>query len=160
MSVSRRRFLRSGATAVLTTAAALHTVPQVFAQIGAKHDPSRDFQIPYEAQQDPLFFFRRETFQPYVGGAFRVSAGRRGLDMTLEKVRDCTSNTRARAVTNRKARETDCFALVFSSRGELSDLTTVYDVKHPALGEFTLFLTRRDGPDGVYFYEAVFNRPL
>ena len=160
MPVSRRRFLRSGATAVLTTAAALHAFPHAFAQIGAKHDPSRDFQLPYEAQQDPLFFFRRETFQPYVGGTFRVSAGRRGVDMTLDNVRDCTPSARALAVTKKKARETDCFALTFSSRGELSDLTTVYDVKHPALGGFALFLTRRDGPDGVYFYEAVFNRAL
>jgi len=160
MSVSRRSFLRSGATAVLTTATALHAIPFAFAQIGAKHDPSRDFQIPYEAQRDPLFFFRRETFQPYVGGTFRVSAGKRGFKMMLDKVRDCTPGASGRALSNKKARETDCFALVFSSRGELSDLTTVYDVEHSALGKFALFLTRRDGPDGAYFYEAVFNRVL
>jgi hypothetical protein len=42
----------------------------------------------------------------------------------------------------------------------LTDLTSIYDVEHGALGKFALFLTRRDGTRGTYFYEAVFNRAL
>ena len=74
MPVTRRSFLRSGATAALTTAVALKAAPMAFAQIGAKPDPTRDVPIPYEARQSPLVSFKRETFEPYVGGIFRVRA--------------------------------------------------------------------------------------
>jgi hypothetical protein len=156
MPVSRRRFLRSGATAVLATAAALQVAPLAFAQIGAKPDPSRDFEVPSEMSQSPLSYFKRETFEPYVGGTFRVSAGEHSLDMTLTKVRGCELSARGRKLT-KKMRQSDCFVLVFNSGGTLTDLTTIYDVEHGALGKFALFLTRRDNPAGGYFYEAVFN---
>ncbi|HEX8501248.1 MAG TPA: hypothetical protein VF659_11755 [Pyrinomonadaceae bacterium] len=156
MPVTRRSFLKSGATAALTTAVALKAAPLAFAQIGAKPDPKRDFPVPFQAQQSPLFFFKRETFQPYVGGTFHVSAGARGLDMTLTKVRGCEISARGRGLA-KKVRETDCFALVFTADDKLSDLTTIYDVEHAALGKFALFLTEREGPNGTYFYEAVFN---
>ena len=157
MPVTRRSFLRSGATAVLATAAVLQAAPAAFSQIGAKPDPRRDFDVPFQAQQSPLFFFKRETFQPYVGGTFRVSAGANGYDMTLTKVRGCEISARGKGLT-KKTRQSDCFALVFSSDGELTDLTTIYDVEHGALGKFALFLTHRDNPDGGHFYEAVFNQ--
>ena len=160
MPVTRRSFLRSGATAALTTAVALKIAPMAFAQIGAKPDPTRDFPIPYEAQQSPLAFFKRETFQPYVGGTFNVRAGAHAVEMTLTKVRGCEVSARGRQLT-KKSRPTDCFALIFTANDKLTDLTSIYDVEHAALGNFALFLTRRDGPSkGTYFYEAVFNHPL
>ena len=157
MPVTRRSFLRSGATAILATAAVLQAAPAAFSQIGAKHDPKRDFETPFEAQQRPTFLFTRETFQPYVGGTFRVSAGANGYDMTLIKVRGNEISERGKGLT-KKARQSDSFVLVFNSNGELTDLTTIYDVEHAALGKFVVFLTRRDNPDGGYFYEAVFNQ--
>ena len=157
MPVSRRSFLRSGATAALTTAVALKAAPMAFAQIGAKPDPTRDFQVPFESQQSSLFFFKRESFEPYVGGTFRVRAGARALDMTLTKVRGLEISARGRGLAKKPMRETDSFALVFTADDKLSDLTTIYDVEHSALGKFALFLTERDGPNGTYFYEAVFN---
>lgn len=159
MPVTRRSFLRSGATAALTTAVALNVAPLAFGQIGAKPDPARDFQTPYEAKQGPLFSFKRETFEPYVGGTFRVRAGAHAVDMTLTKVRGCEISARGRGLT-KKARQSDCFALVFTADETLTDLTSIYDVEHAALGSFALFLTRRDGPRGTYFYEAVFNHAL
>jgi hypothetical protein len=159
MPVTRRSFLRSGATAALTATIALKAAPMAFGQIGAKPDPSRDFPVPYEAQKSPLFSFKRETFQPYVGGIFRVSAGASVVEMTLTKVRGCEISARGRGLT-KKARQTDCFALVFTADDTLTDLTSIYDVEHAALGKFALFLTRRDGPHGTYFYEAVFNHAL
>lgn len=157
MPVTRRSFLRSGATAALTAAVALKAAPMAFAQIGAKPDPTRDFQTPYEAQQSPLFSFKSETFQPYVGGIFRVRAGAHAVDMTLVKVRDYVASARGRALTKR-ARPSDSFTLVFTADEALTDLTSIYDVEHAALGKFALFLTRRDGPRGTHFYEAVFNQ--
>ncbi|HEX7317146.1 MAG TPA: hypothetical protein VF297_24820 [Pyrinomonadaceae bacterium] len=155
MPVSRRRFL-SGATAVLTTAAALQLSPIAFAQIGAKPDPARDFPLPQEAHQSPLISFTRETFEPYVGGIFRARAGANSIEMKLEKVRGLQLSARGKGLT-KKSRQSDSFALDFSSSGTLTDLTTIYDIEHGALGTFALFLTRHDNPQGGYYYEAVFN---
>lgn len=159
MPVSRRSFLMSGATTVLTTAVALQLSPQVFAQVGAKPDPRRDHPVPFEAQQSPTFYFKRETFEPYVGGIFRARAGQHSIEMKLDTVRGCEVSASGKKLT-KKSRPTDCFALVFSSKGTLTDLTTIYDIEHGALGTFPLFLTRRDGPQGTYYYEAVFNHTL
>lgn len=160
MPVTRRSFLRSGATAALTTAIALKAAPLAFGQISSKPDTTRDPQIPYEAKQSPLFTFKRETFQPYVGGTFRVRAGANAVDMKLTKVTGCDVSERGRKLTKKPAKQTDCFSLTFASDEALTDLTTIYDIEHAALGSFALFMTRSDGPRGTYFYEAVFNHVL
>jgi hypothetical protein len=156
MSVSRRSFLRSGALSALTAAVALNATGLALGQDRRSPAPSEDSQIPFQAQQSPLFYFKRETFEPYVGGVFVARAGAHSVEMTLTQVRDCTASAKSSAVT-KKARATDCFALSFRSSGKLTDLTTIYDIEHAGLGNFPLFLTRRDGPRGTYFYEAVFN---
>jgi hypothetical protein len=143
---------------VLLAGLALDAIPLTFAQIGGRRDPSQDYNVPFEAQKSPLFYFKRETFLPYVGGVFKLRAGARSVNATLVSVRDCTPRPKSKLTP--KARPTECFALDFRANGTLTDLTTVYDVEHGALGKFALFLTRRDGPRGVYFYEAVFNRAL
>lgn len=158
MTVSRRTFLRSGAMTVFLTGLALDSVPRVFAQQSRKHNPSRDFQVSYEAKKEPAYYFKRETFQPYLNGVFTLRAGANSIEATLVSVRDCTPNPKSK-VTG-KSRPSDSFALVFRSEGKLTDLTSIYDVEHAALGKFPLFLTRRDGPHGTYFYEAVFNHAL
>lgn len=157
MTVSRRSFLRSGAITVISTGVVLGTIPLALAQDGRRPAPTEDFQVPFEAKQAPAFYFSRETFQPYVGGVFTLRAGARSVEATLLKVRDCTPNPDPKKRPTSKSRPTDCFALVFRAQGKLTDLTTIYDVEHAALGQFPLFLTRRDGPQGAHFYEAVFN---
>ena len=159
MKATRRSFLRSGAITVLMAGVALDMIPSVFAQSNQHPDPTKDFTVPFEAQQSPIFYFKRETFQPYVGGIFKVRAGVKSVEMTLENVRGCDPTAQAVKVT-KKSRPSECFALVFSSPEALTDLTTIYDVEHAALGKFALFMTRRDGPDKTYLYEAVFNRAL
>ena len=158
MTVTRRSFLRSGAMTVLLTGLVLDTIPATFAQKLRPSDPKQDFPIPFKAQQEPTFYFKRETFEPYLNGIFKLRAGTRSVDATLISVRDCTP--KADSKVTRKSRPTNCFALVFRAPGALTDLTTIYDVEHGALGNFVLFLTRRDGPRGTYFYEAVFNHLL
>jgi hypothetical protein len=159
MKATRRSFLRSGAITVLMAGVALDMIPSVFAQSNQHPDPTKDFTVPFEAQQSPIFYFKRETFQPYVGGIFKMRAGAKTVEMKLENVRGCEPSAQAAKVT-KKSRPSDCFALVFSSPEALTDLTTIYDVEHAALGKFALFMTRRDGPDKTYLYEAVFNRAL
>lgn len=155
MTVTRRSFLRSGAMSVLLTGLALDTIPLAFAQNLRKSDPTQDFQVSVEAKREPTFYFKRETFQPYVGGVFTLSAGANSVEATLASVRDCKPSPKSQLT--KKSRPTDCFALVFRAEGKLTDLTSIYDVEHGALGKFALFLTRRDDPSGTYFYEAVFN---
>ena len=156
MKATRRSFLRSGVITVFMAGVALDVVPSIFAQGNSQHDPKKDFPVPFEAQQSTVFYFKRETFEPYVGGVFKARAGAKTIEMKLERVRNCAPTQQALKVT-KKTRSSDCFALEFSSAGALTDLTTIYDVEHAALGTFALFMTRRDGPGGTYLYEAVFN---
>lgn len=159
MSVTRRSFLKSGAMSVLTTSIVLSSGAAIFGQDRQQPNPALDFQIPFQAKQSPMFYFNRETFQPYVGGIFIARAGKRSIKMTLMNVRDCTPTAKGLLLT-KKSRPSDCFALEFRASGTLTDLTTIYDIEHGALGTFALFMTRRDGPRGTYFYEAVFNHAL
>jgi hypothetical protein len=158
MSVNRRTFLKSGALSVLTAASGLvYAAPargQGKTKGAAGATPAAT--IPFEAQQQPLFYFTRGTFQPYVGGIFIASAGRQSISMTLVEVSNFTPKSWGRFSPGR-VQPTNSFALKFRSTGKLTDLTTIYDVQHAALGEFPLFMTRRDGPDGTSLYEAVFN---
>lgn len=158
MTVTRRSFLRSGAMAVFLTGIALDNVPVSFAQGLRKGDPAQDFPVPIEAKQQQTFYFKRETFQPYLNGVFALRAGANSVEATLVSVRDCTP--KADSKLTKKSRQTECFALVFKTQAKLTDLTTIYDVEHGALGTFPLFLTRRDGPQKSFLYEAVFNRAL
>ena len=158
MTVTRRRFLRSGAMTVLLTGLALDSVPLAFAQQLRKSDPSQDFPVSFEAKQEPTFYFKRETFEPYVNGVFTLGAGAKTVEATLISVRDYKPTTKGKVTL--KSRPTQSFVIVFRADEKLTDLTTIYDVEHGALGKFALFLTRRDGPSGTYFYEAVFNRAL
>jgi hypothetical protein len=159
MTLPRRSFLRSGAMTALLAGVALDKLPLAFAQQLEKSDPSRDFQVPFETKQEPTFYFKRETFEPYLHGVFKLRAGANSVNATLVSVRDCTPGPKAAKLTKR-SRPSDCFALVFHADGKLTDLTTIYDVEHGALGKFALFLTRRDGPGRTHFYEAVFNHAL
>src|SRR5215207_4888868 len=160
MTLSRRTFLRSGALTVLVTGIALDSVPLAFAQQLQRPDPSQDFKVPPEAEREATFNFKRETFQPYLNGLFTLSAGAHSVEATLFAIEDCSpTETKSKKVT-KKWRFSDGFILVFLTDAKLTDLTSVYDVEHSALGKFHLFLTRLDGPQGKHFYEGVFNHAL
>ncbi len=158
MTVTRRSFLRSGATAVLLTTLALENIPLAYAQQLRKADPTQDFQIPLEAKRETIFYFKRETFQPYLNGIFTLRAGANSVEATLISVSDCTP--KAPGKLTKKSRPSDCFSLGFRTEAKLTDLTTIYDVEHGALGKFALFLTLREGPHNTFYYEAVFNHAL
>src|SRR3712207_2501311 len=75
MTVTRRSFLRSGALTVIATGIALDSISLAFAQQLRKSDPSQDFQLSLEAQREPTYNFRRETFESYLNGVFTLRAG-------------------------------------------------------------------------------------
>jgi hypothetical protein len=128
-----------------------------FGQNLRRTDPAFDFQIPYEAQKDAVFYYTRTTFEPYVGGIFSTRGiGGKTVNLTLLSVRDCTPDAKSLKVT-KKSRPSNCFALNFRSPVPLSDLTTIYRLDHGALGQFNLFMTRRGATRGGIIYEAVIN---
>lgn len=163
MSVNRRSFIKSGALSALTAAFGLIYVTPARGQVGAVEAPrsTPGVPIPFEARQSPLFYFTRGTFQPYVGGIFIASAGSKSISMTLVEVSGYTPKAWGTFSPGRVL-PTNSFALTFSSADEveLTDLTSIYTIQHAALGEFPLFMTRRDVPDGTSRYEAVFNHLL
>jgi hypothetical protein len=165
MSVNRRSFLKSGALSALAAAAALvyaapahgQDVPKRKVKAPTLSGPQP--RIPFGAEQSPLFYFTQETFRPYIGGIFNASAGSKSAAMTLIEVTEYIPKAAARMTTG-GVLPTNSFVLKFTSADQLTDLTTIYTIEHGALGEFALFLTRRDGPAGTSLYEAVFNHVL
>jgi hypothetical protein len=167
MTVNRRSFLKSGASVALAAAFGLVYAGPVQGQGKPKRkveapESTPGVPVPFGARQSPLFYFTRGTFQPYVGGVFIASAGSRSISMTLVEVSGFTPKAWGTFSSPGRVQPTNSFALKFSStdRDVLTDLTTIYDIRHAALGEFPLFMTRREGPDGTSLYEAVFNHLL
>ena len=161
-SPTRRTFLRVGALAAVAAGIALSPAHLAFGQ--DTQNSSQDFPIPYEAKLDPVFSYKKATFDPYVGGVFtaRGNTGRR-VELTLVAVRAQTATTRT-AVTSggtqstsltRKARPTESFTLVFRASGTLSELSTIHQLEHAALGKFSLFLVGAKDEKGQETYEAV-----
>ena len=153
MSLARRKFLKSsllfGASAYLL----FGTAPSGFGRSLVGDGP-----LPDEVLRDPVLGFTRETFEPYVGGYFSGTDVRgETVPLKLLKVDPYAPKSETKLST-RTALETDSFSLLFNAEGTLPRFKNIHRIKHGALGEFDLFLTRRDGPDGAIFYEAVFNR--
>ena len=114
--------------------------------------------LPDDVLRDPVYSFTKETFELYVGGYFEAPNARGEMvALKLLKVQAFkpASDTE---ISTRPAVETESFSLLFSASAPLPRFTSIHKIKHGALGEFSLFLTRRDGPAREVFYEAVFNR--
>lgn len=158
MSLSRRRFLRDGLCSAVSVGLLLAS-----SRIGLGQTQTQKNEIgrlppgspvPLEAQRDPVFFFREETFKPYVGGIFQAPNARgEMIELRLVKVQGYKATARLTSST----RESKSFSLIFKAAGELPPFTSIHSIKHPALGEFDLFLSVRKTDDGDLFYEAVIN---
>ena len=163
MSFTRRKFLKSGAIAVLTAGIVFRPGVLAFGQNKRGAEAAHGFQIPYEAQQNPVFFYTRATFEPYVGGIFQTRGlGGGTVELTLVAVHDWNmkqskSKLKVAAATSAGGDRTDCFSLLFRASGRLPELTTIYRLEHAALGEFDLFMTPSQDEHGQLFYEAVIN---
>lgn len=155
MPHSRRTFLREGLCSVISVALLLAGSRAGLAQTAQGQggvSPSTQPEIPIDAQKDPVFFFKAETFKPYVNGIFQAPNARgEMIDLRLTKVETYKSSDK---LTNR---ETSGFSLTFKASAELPPFTSIHTIRHSALGEFDLFLTKRKTDDDELFYEAVFN---
>ena len=170
-SPTRRTFLRTSALAAASAAIALSPARLAFGQDTKKQNPSQDHEIPYEAKLDPVFSYRKETFDPYVGGAFaaRGADGKR-VTLTLVSVNEERRSSSSRAAgksggtektpLTAKARPTESFTLIFRASGPLSELSTIHQLDHAALGKFSLFLVHATDAKGQETYEAVINHAV
>lgn len=145
MLLARRKFVTSGLLFSASTVLFWDNARSVLAQTLRPGD-----QLSLEVLRDPVFSFKRETFEPYVGGYFE-SPGARGKMVALKLLKVESYEPKPRTIA------TDAFRLLFEADGELPLFSSIHPIKHGALGAFSLFLTRQDGPNGEIYYEAVFN---
>jgi hypothetical protein len=157
MPHSRRTFLRDGLCSMISVALLLTSSRAGLGQTvqgQGRVSPNAQPEIPIEAQKDPVFFFRQDTFTPYVDGIFQAPNARgEMIDLRLVRVQ----TYKAKGKLTDRTRETNGFTLVFRASAELPPFTSIHTIRHPALGEFDLFLTKRKTDDDELFYEAVIN---
>jgi TAT (twin-arginine translocation) pathway signal sequence len=143
MSVSRRKFLKSGAV----VSAALVLKPSTFV-FGSNSITSNSA---VENKQAAIHFYTREMFEPYVGDTFRVRVGKQIVDLKLV------------ALTNQKPASektacTDCFSLRFEAAKQLRR-ATLHTLSHSKIGNFDLFMVQ--SKDGAKFSQtAIVNHVL
>lgn len=155
MPHSRRTFLRDGLFSALSVGLLLAGSRVGLGQNAkGRVTPGTQPDIPIEAQKDPVFLFSEETFKPYVGGFFQAPNARgEMIELKLTKLQGYTATNKL----TKSARATKSFSLTFKAANELPPFTSIHTIRHPALGEFDLFLTKRKTDDGDLFYEAVIN---
>jgi len=154
MPVTRRSFLKAGALTALSAGFVINLAGLALAQTGS--NPAQDFPVSQEAKTDPVFYYKKATFDPYVNTTFRARARGEDISLVLVKVTDACSTPR-NGLT-RKARATEGFKLLFRASAPLTELTTIHNLEHDALGKFSLFLVRiSPEEDREIYYEAVIN---
>jgi len=152
MPHSRRAFLRDGLLSALSLGILVTSSRVAFGQNPTRVPPNSP--VPIEAQKDPVFSFLEETFKPYVGGIFQAPNARgEMIELKLIKVQ----GLRVKNTLTKRALETKSFTLLFKASDELPPFTSIHTIRHSALGEFDLFLTKRKTDDGDIYYEAVIN---
>lgn len=141
----------------LATGVLLRNPLAALGQDGARAKPNVEHRVPYQVTTEPLFYFTRETFEPYVGGIFtaRGSDGRKVL-LTLVSVSVYTPASYTRLTSRPPYQQTDSFSLHFRAERALSQLAATHTLTHGALGEFDLFMTETRVRD-TWNYEAVIN---
>ena len=152
MLLARRKFIQSSLIFSATAFLLSESSPIAFGR-----SLFNDGAIPDEALRNPVYSFSKETFEPYVGGYFEA-VGARGhlVPMKLVKVESYCPKPETKIC--KRALETETFSLQFLAQSPLPTSTSIYQIKHGALGDFKLFLNRRDPVSREYYYEAVFNR--
>ena len=155
MSVSRRKFLSSGAAGALSAGLISTLSNTTFGQKSGRIRTDLETQIPAEAAANPIIYYTREAFEPCVGSVFQVRAGSRIIHLTLVSVTDY--KPASTAITTGKVRNTETFELRFQSSVRLPEFSTIHRLEHPVLGSMDLYLERSETKRKI-FYSAVINR--
>jgi hypothetical protein len=157
VTLPRRRFLSIGAVSAVSAGFGLASARLALAQGRGQGPAVLRSNIAPEAQAEPTFSFKIETFKPYEGDYFQAQDARDGMiRMKLLRVENFTPTRSGLRLTGRVA-DSDSFSLVFKADSRLPRFVPIHKVSHPKLGQFDLFLTERKDENGAFFYEAVFN---
>lgn len=156
MTVSRRKFLRAGTMLTLSAALPLSLTTLAIGQKRKVVPPSQERpNVPAAARKNPLYYFTRETFTPYVNSIFTINAVPLA-EIVLIEVKE-TPLVVAKGSTRTPTGE--CFTLTFRGPSRTRFRQETYTVDHAALGKFELFITPTDRPSGKeQLYTAVINR--
>jgi hypothetical protein len=132
MSVSRRKFLRSGA--VLSAALLLKPGSFVVGQnsLWSNH--------PANNEAGPARGYSREMFAPYIGDTFRVRVGKQMVDLKLVSLTN--HEPASQGITTGKIVRTDCFSMRFHASVPLPATASTRQMSHRELGNFDLFLSQ------------------
>jgi hypothetical protein len=154
MSVTRRKFMKSGALTALSAGLVFNAADFAFGQ--KKKVPERPVlksEVPYEAGQNPIIYYNYATFEPYIGGTF-IGRDARGQAIELKLLRATQYKPASKPITNSRPRDTESFTLTFTASRALPEFTSIHVIEHPVLGKFDLFL-QRTGDTSEMLYQAV-----
>jgi len=158
MSVSRRRFIKSGALTALSAGFLFKGGEAlVSGQKSGQVHTTVERRVPAEAQRNPILYYKSSTFESYVGGTFigRDALGR-PIELELVRATPYRPNPRTR-ITTARTRETESFSLLFRAPRALPEFSSIQGIEHAVLGDFDLFLKPSRGDNGEIFYEAIIN---
>lgn len=147
MSVSRRKFLRSGA--VVSAALVLKPGTILFGK-----NPSNLNSAP--VNDIGVRSYHREMFEPYIGDIFRVRIGNQVVDLKLLALTDVKP---ASGGASGKIACTDCFSMRFHADTLLPEPETIHILQHRKLGNFNLFMVQSTAENG-FFQTATINHLL
>jgi hypothetical protein len=136
MSVSRRKFLRSGAL----ISAALVLNPGTF--VLGQSSPSPNSSNPARRGVNGRGHYRREMFEPFIGDVFRVRVGKHMFDLKLVALEDFSHVSHG--ITTGRVARTDSFSLQFHTAKPLPSHAGIHNLNHKELGSFQLFLSQSE----------------
>jgi len=150
MAISRRRFIKSGTLVVLSAGLPLKVAAESLNPDAAIGSGVIGPTTTNGSQLD------LNSFSKYLKTDFQLSGpGVPTVRAKLIEVHDLKSQAKGSA-TNAKSKE--CFSAVFVASASAPFAQDTYNVEHPSLGKFSMFVVpRRQGTNGIQ-YEAVFNR--
>jgi hypothetical protein len=138
MSVSRRRFLRTGAIV-----SAAFVLKPATAALGKNSPWSSSFDRAHghaRAGSNPVHSYSREMFEPYIGDVFRVRVGKQTVDLKLVAL--TAVEPTATGITTGKIARTDCFSMRFHASKPLPANARTHQLSHSQLGNFDLFMSQ------------------
>jgi len=147
MTITRRRFIRNLGVATIA-AVSLTGSGNVFGQTSITDGL---FLPPPESLSDPLNFLTRAHFEPFINGFVQIQTGEKRIQMQLIEA----AELKHEANESRSFRG-ESFSLLFQDSRPARLTQGVYQIRHFALGEFSLLLVPT-GLTGIH-YEAIINR--
>ena len=141
MSVSRRRFLRTGA--LVSAALVLKPAADALGKNSPWSNSASSFghrPVHADTTTKPFHAYSRQTFEPYIGDVFRVRVGKQTVDLKLVALTPV--EPASAGITTGKTARTDCFSMRFHASKPLPVTTRSHQLSHAQLGNFDLFMNQ------------------